>query len=251
MILALLLAAQSVELCADRPSKSTAPCTVPSGHWQIESALADRTLDRSDDERTRTWTFGATVVKRGIGPSTDLEIGVPGYGIASTRSASERSTERGFGDTQVAIKQRLTGEEAKFGAALLGRVTLPTGARNFSAGAVEASVLVPLSVEMGHGLTLSSTPEADWRADDDGHGHHGAFSSTLALGVPIGEQMNLTLEGWAERERQAGVTAHRASADVTLAYSPTKRLQFDTGAYFGLTRDTPDLDVSVGVSVLF
>ena len=41
--------------------------------------------------------------------------------------------------------------------------------------------------------------------------------------------------------------------DLTLAWQPLGRddLQFDIGVYGGLTRDTPDLEVSAGLSRRF
>ena len=34
-------AADEQPICPDRPSKSTGPCTVPQGKWQIETGLID------------------------------------------------------------------------------------------------------------------------------------------------------------------------------------------------------------------
>ena len=36
-------------LCTDRPTKSTGPCTVDAGHWQVEVDAYDVTWDRSGD----------------------------------------------------------------------------------------------------------------------------------------------------------------------------------------------------------
>ena len=34
-------------ICPDRPGKGTATCTVPKGHWQVETGLIDWTRDRA------------------------------------------------------------------------------------------------------------------------------------------------------------------------------------------------------------
>ncbi len=33
-------------LCTDRPTKSTGPCTVDAGHWQVESDIYNFTVQR-------------------------------------------------------------------------------------------------------------------------------------------------------------------------------------------------------------
>ena len=38
-------------ICAARPGKSTPACTVPAGHWQVETGLADWTLQKGGGER--------------------------------------------------------------------------------------------------------------------------------------------------------------------------------------------------------
>ena len=40
-------AADQQPICADRPGKATSACTVPAGHWQIETGLADWTLQKA------------------------------------------------------------------------------------------------------------------------------------------------------------------------------------------------------------
>jgi hypothetical protein len=36
-----------------------------------------------------------------------------------------------------------------------------------------------------------------------------------------------------------------------VAFLPTKRVQLDAGANFGLNRDTPDIELYAGASILF
>ena len=56
-------AADDLLFCADRPGKTTNPCTVPAGHFHVETALADYTLQRSDGERDTLLTLGETTFK--------------------------------------------------------------------------------------------------------------------------------------------------------------------------------------------
>ncbi len=42
-------------LCTDRPTKSTSPCTVDAGHFQLESDLFNVTVDNEGPLTTTTW----------------------------------------------------------------------------------------------------------------------------------------------------------------------------------------------------
>ena len=60
-------------ICADRPSKSTGECTVPAGHWQIETGIADWTHDHDAGDLT---VLGASLIKYGLSSRADIELGV-------------------------------------------------------------------------------------------------------------------------------------------------------------------------------
>ena len=72
------------------------------------------------------------------------------------------------------------------------------------------------------------------------------------LSWPVGP-VTLGAELWGSLDDDPGDRTESASLDLTLAWSPPSQedLQFDLGVYGGLTRDTPDLEVSVGVSRRF
>jgi hypothetical protein len=50
----------------DRPSKTDSPFTIDAGAFQIESDIANWTLDSDDHIRTRTWIIGNTNLKVGL-----------------------------------------------------------------------------------------------------------------------------------------------------------------------------------------
>ncbi|MPN64747.1 hypothetical protein SDC9_212524 [bioreactor metagenome] len=72
------------------------------------------------------------------------------------------------------------------------------------------------------------------------------------LSWPVGP-VTLGAELWGSIDDDPADRARRASLDLTLAWQPPGRddLQFDVGVYGGLTRDTPDLEVSAGLSRRF
>ena len=57
-----------------RPGKSTPTCTVPAGHFQIETGLADWSLQKQSGERDTSLTIGETTFKYGLTDRSDIEI---------------------------------------------------------------------------------------------------------------------------------------------------------------------------------
>ena len=80
-------AADEPPICADRPGKGTSTCTVPAGHWQVETGLADWTLDKSGGERDTSLVIGETTVKYGLTDRSDIEVDVTPWQRATSRVA--------------------------------------------------------------------------------------------------------------------------------------------------------------------
>src|SRR4051795_9325580 len=68
------VAADEQPICPDRPSKSTGPCTVPQGKWQLETGFIDWSRDRSDGTTTTDTVWGNTAIKYGINRNADVEL---------------------------------------------------------------------------------------------------------------------------------------------------------------------------------
>jgi hypothetical protein len=67
-------AADEQPICADRPGKATSTCTVPAGHWQLETGLADWSLQKSGGERVRRLVLGEKTINYGLSDRSHLEI---------------------------------------------------------------------------------------------------------------------------------------------------------------------------------
>jgi len=63
-------AADEQPICADRPSKSTGPCTVPKGQWQVETGLIDWNRDKSDGVTTDATAWGTSRASATLAKST-------------------------------------------------------------------------------------------------------------------------------------------------------------------------------------
>jgi hypothetical protein len=245
-------AAETAPICAARPGKSTPVCTVPAGHFQVESGLVDWSAQKDGPERDTSLVVGETTFKYGLTDSSDIEVGVTPWQRATSRLGSVHEHASGFGDVTVGYKQQLTGNAAGVQVGLLPVVKIPTAKHSVGNGKWEAGVLVPIGLSIANTpLSIGLTPELDWVADGDGHGHHAAMAQVVSLGVTASDKLSLSAELWGQWDWDPDGTARQYSADTSIAYVPRRDLQLDAGANFGLNRETPDVELYVGIAKEF
>ena len=239
-------------ICADRPGKATATCTVGAGHWQIETGLADWSLQKGGGERDTSLALGETTIKFGLSDSSDIAIDVTPYQSASSRAGGIRASDSGVGDVNLLFKQRLTPADAPVQVAVLPTVKVPVAKRSLGNGKWEGALLVPVGIAIPNTpLSVGLTPEVDWTADADGRGHHAGMAQVASLGWQASDKLNLSAELWGGWDWDPAGTTRQASADGAVAYLLNNDVQLDAGANFGLNRVTPDVEVYGGVSVRF
>ena len=239
-------------ICADRPSRSTGECTVPVGHWQVETGLIDWTRDKSDGVHTDQIVWGSSLIKYGVGSRLDLELQVTPLQTLSVHGSGTDDHHSSFGDTLARVKYELTADNAPVQVALDPFVKIPTANHHLGNGKVEAGMLIATSAALGKsGLTLSLDPELDWTADADGHGHHASMQQVINLGAALNDKLSLSAELWGRWDWDPSGTGKQASADGSIAYLVSNKLQLDAGANFGLNKQTPDVELYTGVSILF
>jgi len=245
-------AAEEQPICPDRPSKSTGECTVPQGSWQIETGLVDWSRADTAGVRADMTSWGSSLIKYGISSNADLEVGITPVETVNVRIGSSHESHSSFGDLLVRAKYQATRPDAPLLVAIDPFVKLPTANRHLGNGKVEAGLLVATSATLGRsGVTLSLDPEVDINADQDGSGRHLATQQVVNLGVAASDKLSLSTEIWAKWDWDPGGTGRQLSWDVAAAYLPTKRLQLDAGANFGLNGATPGVELYTGVSVRF
>ena len=127
-------AADEQPICADRPGKATSACTVPAGHWQVETGLADWTLDRSGGERDTSLVLGETTIKYGLTDHSDIELDVTPWQRATSRGPGFRDSASGIGDLNVIYKHELTSSDAALQVTLYPYVKIPTAKRPLGNG---------------------------------------------------------------------------------------------------------------------
>lgn len=238
-------------ICPDRPSKGTGTCTVPPGHWQIETGLIDWTHDSIDGVRNDVTMFGASLVKLGISEKADVELGIVPFETSRMRRPGRSERASGFGDMLARAKVRLTGDDARVQVAVDPFVKIPTAKHDLGNGKVEAGMTVPVAAGLGGPLSLAFAPEIDWRADADGQGRHAAMVQLIDLGIAATSKLSLTAELWGSWDWDPLGTTRQYSADGAAAYLVRNSVQLDAGANFGLNRNTPDVELYAGVSTRF
>jgi hypothetical protein len=244
-------AADEQPICADRPGKSTPACTVPAGHWQIETGLADWSLQKDGGERETSLVLGETTVKYGVTGSSDVEIDLTPWQRAASSGPGFHDVASGIGDVKLIYKQQVIAGDA-VQVTVMPFVKAPTAKLSLGNGKWEGGVLLPVDYAIGKSpFSIELTPELDWAADADGHGHHAAMVQVASLGWQATDKLSLSAEIWGQWDWDPSGTTRQASADGSIAYLVNRDLQLDAGANFGLNRVTPDVEVYGGISVRF
>lgn len=235
-------------ICADRPNKAAATCTVDAGRWQVEVDVADWTHARSDGTTTDLALFGATNFKYGVNSRLDLELNLVPY---ETMRVGGSPQSGGFGDVTARAKLNLIPGDN--GVSLLPFLKIPTASKALGNGAVEGGLVVPVGFTLPAGAALTINPEIDAFHDASASGTHAAYALSAAVSHALGPQFTGAVELWGARNDDPAGRLNQASFDLGLAWIPLKdqNLQLDAGANLGLTHDTPGVNFYVGVSRRF
>ncbi len=245
-------AVEAMIVCADRPGRATGTCTVPARHFQVETGIADWSSQKADGERDTSITVGETTIKYGLDDRSNVEIDVVPFQRSTSRVDGSSEHDSGVGDINLLYKFRLTAADAPVNVALLPLVKFPIAKRPLGNGKVEGGLLVPASFSIPHSkLSVGVTPEIDCVADADGHGYHTAMVQVASVGWQVTTRFALSAEMWRQWNWDPAGTVRQASADTSAAFLATDRVQLDAGANVGLNRQTPDLELYAGISMLF
>jgi hypothetical protein len=243
-------------LCTDRPTKSTGPCTVDAGHWQVESDIYNFTTQTTDGVTTTTQLFTNPTLKLGITNTLDFEFNIAPYEEVSVHDSvgGTTVTAHGAGDFFLKAKWNLVGDDGgNFAVAILPYVKVPTAGHVIGNGEVEGGVLAPLQFNLPSNWQLAVVPEVDALANAVGAGRHANTSLDLALSYPATKTVTLSAEVWGDANFDPTGTVTQASFDLGAAWIPAKSptLQLDGGVNLGLNRATPGVQAYIGVSHRF
>ena len=235
-------------ICADRPGKGTSPCTVASGHAQVEVGLFDETTQRRAGVTTDAGSAGAVLAKYGVSDRLDLEAGMALYQFQRMAGPAGRTRLDGIGDLALRAKYQVSDGPVAF--VVEPYIKLPTARTGLGNGHVEGGLVAPVSYDLGGGWSLGATPEADLLLNGSGSGYHANLVGVAGIGKAFGA-VTLGAEVWSSQNLDPAGTVSQYSADVDAAWLIGNDTQIDGGANIGLNRATPDLELYLGVSERF
>jgi hypothetical protein len=241
------------DFCPDRPGKGSPTCVVDPGVVQVEVGLFDASFSRSGPGSSDTYLVSDLQLRLGLTPMTEAQVLWAPFTRISDRSAGRTTRTEGVGDVTLALRRSLRNPDGSgLSAALQPFVSVPTGKTGVGAGGWQGGLIAPVSIPLAGDLSLGVAPEIDVLADADGDGSHWGWAAAVGLSKPVGA-VTLGLELWAALDDDPADRVTQASIDLTLAWAPPgwQDLQFDVGVYGGLTADTPDLAVGIGLSRRF
>lgn len=252
LIAAIPAAAQDRDYCPARPGLGEPACTMAPGKVSLEIGAVSWEHSADPGTRTDTVTLADTLIRIGVTDSSEVSIGWTPFVSERTRDPGGVSTARGGSDVTIAFKQNLSHPDGSgFAIAIEPHVVLPVAGMPGGAGDWSAGVVIPASVDLGHGLALQSTSEADAATDQDRHGRHFALGETIGLGVALTDKLSATGEVQWLRDWDPAGHSSQAYAGLALALSLSDDLQVDTGAVAGLSAASSDVQLYAGIARRF
>ena len=234
----------------DRPSKTDSPFTIDAGVFQIESDVANWTLDYEHSKRVRTWITGNTNFKLGLTNWMDLQV-FPQFYVNTRTSgpASGKPVEHdGFGDTTVRLKINLLGNDGgKLVIGFLSSLKIPTNTGDTGNHVWEPGFELPVSYSLPLGFTLFAQTRIDILDK--------ARSSNMQVQWqnPIGLSRTLVgnLSGYVEFYDAVSSGPWVGTLDTGLIYQGTPNFSVDVDSFFGLTQSASDYNVFTGFGYRF
>jgi hypothetical protein len=232
----------------DRPSKTDSPYTVDAGVFQIESDVANWTLDYEKGARIRTWIVSNTNLKLGLTNWMDFEV-VPQFYV-NTRSSGpgfgKPIVQDGFGDTTLRLKINLIGDDGgKLAIGLISSIKIPTNTGHTANHVWEPGFGLPLNYSLPWGFTLFGQTRLDI-LDQPGSGN-----MRVQWQNPIGLSRGIIGNLSSYIEFYNAVSSGRGqkwvgTLDTGLIYQVTPNFSVDVNSFFGLTDNAPDYNVFIG-----
>ena len=257
---ALLIAAASMSAWAadeaeaiepDQPGIVESSSTVGKGRALLETGLGHQ-RDKSDGVRSRLWST-PTLLRFGFAEDWEFRVETDGYQRLRASGADGTTRASGWADTALGVKWHLQdsdGERGKPGLAWLLHVDMDSGSAAFRGQGLRPSLR----------LTAEWDLPRDWsagvigglyrdRREDGGHFVGGILGASL--GWPIAERWKGYVEIAGDQLASTRNGGRSVSAGTGVTWLDDRRVQLDASLNRGLTKQTPDWVLGLGVSVGF
>ena len=241
--------AASDPINTDRPGILFSIPTVKPHVLQVELGLPLVTIDNGGGTDFRSTSLVA-LVRYGLTDKLELRLGSPVYPETRVTSGGSRFTNHGFGDVEVGAKWRpVDNAGARPSLALIPSVIVPVGEKGFSA----ERPIYQLNTMAEWALTK------DWSLDalagylngPSGGGRYGQETFAVLLG------RSLPSPKWSAYGEAAYVATDLDGANDSsflgggMKYLVSNDLQLDLSFDRGLTADSPDWLLGLGLSIRF
>jgi hypothetical protein len=236
------------EMSTDRPDKTESPYTVDAGRFQIETDLVAYTRDSRDGTTTRAYDVAPFNLKAGLTSDTDLQLVYGAFSHVRASGGGSTETDSGTGDLVVRLKHNIWGNDGGMTAlAVIPFVKVPANTMDSLNDDVEGGVIVPLAIDLGHGMGLGLMTEIDILRAETGSGYEPTFVNTATIGFELTERLGMYVEAFFERSAESGAETV-VTLDGGFTFAVTENLQFDAGANVGVTEAADDLNLFLGLS---
>ena len=226
----------------DRPTFSLSPNTIPKGRIQIETGYTFSLEKASPDVKTHN--FPETLVRIGLTERTELRVEWPNL----TYIDNGRDVN-GFNDLALGFKvQALQQQGLRPRLSFVGRLSIPTGDKNFSSDRLDPLFRTILTYALNKRVGLFGTVNIGSPTSQGTR--YVQVSSSLGLSAAIRDRLTGFVEYYGLYPRDvASGSANFLQTGVL--YHLTYNLQLDVRVGGGLTRGTDDFLTGAGISWRF
>lgn len=248
--------AQERPMTTDRPDKTESAFTLAPSVFQFETTIYAITKDESDSTgekiENRLESIGDFQIRAGVSENSEIQLLMPAYQFQREERNGSKSYASGAGDLTLRYRKNLMGNESEgpFAWAVMPYLKLPTGAKNFTNDMAEGGVMFPLAMKISELWSLGSmlnigsfyTSEEDKRRTD--------YITTLSLSRSLSDTLSSFFEIYSQTSDDQSLGAI-STFDLGVTWQQTPDVQWDVGAYLGLTEDADDQSIFTGVAIRF
>ncbi|GIW52219.1 MAG: hypothetical protein KatS3mg081_1574 [Gemmatimonadales bacterium] len=233
----------------DRPDQTESTGIVPVAFVQLEAGWSwAHELDGG--ARVSTHTVPGLLVRVGILERLEVRVGFSGFQSVHTEGQSPGTS--GLGDMELGFKYRLwDGHAAIPEMAVVGHLSIPTGAEGLSSERADPSLVLAFSNAISQRISLGYNLGSGWTTVDDGSGRRTALVDviyTVALGISLNRALGIFVESFGIFGVEEG-SADSHSLDGGFTYRFSDNFQLDASAGVGLNRAASDWFVGAGMAV--
>ena len=237
------------KIATDRPDFVESSNVVGRSFVQIETSVA-RERKKTNGLRERTFST-PSLLRIGVSDSTELRLETDGYSVMHANSGVTSARERGFADTSFGVKWHVLDPiDALPSFAFLAHLDVPTGSIAFRGDGVRPSLRMVAEWELPDDYSLGVMPGISSGRNDRGQRFTSAIFG-IVLGKEWTEQLRTFVEFAAPQLAAKRFGGNEASFDIGAAYLISKHWQVDTALSAGLTKRTPNLSWTIGLSTKF